>query len=102
MNGAIAELCARINVTPNNKSTKIMGSSHHLLLAIKNETNSPAIPKRLRVTWINVMVSLPLVRESIPQVLGRHGPILGVAEWYQAPSCPLLAFLINRRISGLR
>ena len=46
MNGAITELCAKTSTTPRTSTTVIIGSIHQRLLFQKNESNSPAIPKR--------------------------------------------------------
>lgn len=47
MNGAMAELCARMSKTPKTNSTTIMGSIHQRLLPQRKVRSSPAIPKRL-------------------------------------------------------
>ena len=46
MNGAIAELCARMIKVPTTKRMINMGTSHHLLLLQKNENKSRMIPRR--------------------------------------------------------
>jgi hypothetical protein len=46
MKGAIAELCARTIRTPRRKRLTNMGTSHHLLILQKNDSNSPTVPKR--------------------------------------------------------
>jgi hypothetical protein len=46
MNGAIAELCAKITGAPKTKSVISIGIIHQRLLSQKMETNPPAIPRR--------------------------------------------------------
>lgn len=46
MNGAMAELCARISNTANTANVIRMGVNHQRLLLQKNENNCPAVLKR--------------------------------------------------------
>src|SRR5713226_7592060 len=62
MNGAIAELWARIINTPKSSRTVTIGTSHQRLLAMKNESSSPAIPKRLVAVFKKVIRSSPRTR----------------------------------------
>src|SRR5271165_3141256 len=51
MNGAMAELCARINSRAKTPSVIRMGVIHQRLLLQKNANNSPAMPKRCPVVF---------------------------------------------------
>ena len=46
MNGAIAELSAKINSTPKSNKLTNIGTIHRRLLLQKNENSSPVMPKR--------------------------------------------------------
>src|SRR5271157_5374206 len=51
MNGAMAELCARINSRAKTPSVIRMGVIHQRLLLQKKANNSPAIPNRCPVVF---------------------------------------------------
>src|SRR5271165_2473859 len=72
MNGAIAELCATTMSAPKRKRLKITGSSHQRLLPTKNESSSPAIPKRRTVLCMNFMISPSNSYDKLPERL-LHG-----------------------------
>src|SRR2546429_5455755 len=78
MNGATAELCAKISSPPTIKSTMIIGVSYHHLFCQKNWSSSPAIANRLTRFWIRRMPvprlpsSQGLLHDDIPED-GRRG-----------------------------
>lgn len=49
MNGAMAELCPKVNNTPSSSNMTTIGSSHQRLFLARYDSNSPAIPKRSRI-----------------------------------------------------
>src|SRR5271169_4620827 len=61
MNGAMAELCARINSTANRQSVIRIGVIHQRLLLQKNENSSPAIPNRWPVVFKKPITDLSLL-----------------------------------------
>src|SRR5208337_655318 len=63
MNGAMAELCARINSTANRQSVIRIGVIHQRLLLQKNENSSPAMPNR----W-PVVLKKPITLSPFPEV----------------------------------
>src|ERR1019366_725534 len=63
MNGAIAELCARINRIANRPSVMRIGVIHQRLLLQKKANNSPAIPKRWPVVF-KKPIEIPFLSED--------------------------------------
>src|SRR5271167_460932 len=59
MNGAMAELCARIRSSAKTPSVIRIGVIHQRLLLQKKENNSPAIPKRCPVVFKKPILSSP-------------------------------------------
>src|ERR1700674_3912666 len=57
MNGAIAELCPRMIRAPIRNRLTTIGTSHHRLLRIKNESSSPATPMFRALFRMNFMIS---------------------------------------------
>src|SRR5256886_12758535 len=86
MNGATAELCAKISSPPTIKSTMIIGVSHHHLFCQKNWSSSPAIANRLTRFWIRRMPAprLPssqgLLHDDIPEDEGVHSAVVERSE----------------------
>src|SRR2546426_5705893 len=86
MNGATAELCAKISSPPTIKSTMIIGVSHHHLFGQKNWSSSPAIANRLTRFWIRRMPAprLPssqgLLHDDIPEDEGVHSAVVERSE----------------------
>src|SRR5213594_1488201 len=74
MNGAIAELCAKMISKPKRSRTTTMGINHQRLPPHKNESNSRAIPKRRRATWMK------LIGSSLTPEMHRQELLLGDEE----------------------
>ncbi len=66
MNGAMAELCAKINNSANRPSVTKIGVIHQRLLLQKNANSSPAIPKRWPVVFKKPMTIPPFL--NLPYV----------------------------------
>src|SRR3990172_4981198 len=67
MNGASAEVCAKINRSPKTSSTMTIGMSHHSRCRQKKRRSSPAIPSFEETRpFMDVLYPPPNIEASIP------------------------------------
>src|SRR5713226_1911718 len=67
MNGAMAELCARISNTPKRNKVTSMGSIHQRLCPQKKEKSSAAIPKRWPAAFTKRMNASPYFERMLAE-----------------------------------